>query len=162
MPKLRAALEDAGFADVRTYVQSGNVVLESSDKADAVARKVRRVLADEFGLDIAVVTRTRAQLAKVVERNPLARVAKEPKRYQVSFLDAKPSAQLVRRIEEAAAPNERVVVHGREVYAWHPDTIARSKLWTLLAGQNLGVTATARNWTTVQQLLELADAPAPS
>jgi uncharacterized protein (DUF1697 family) len=162
MPKLRTALAKAGFDDVRTYLQSGNLVLESGDRAEAVARKVRRVLADEFGLDIAVVTRTRAQLAKVVERNPLARVAKNPKRYQVSFLDAKPSAQVVRRIEEAAAPNERVVAHGREIYAWHPDTIARSKLWALLAGQSLGITATARNWTTVQKLLELADAPGPS
>jgi uncharacterized protein (DUF1697 family) len=162
MPKLRDALAEAGFADVRTYVQSGNVVLSSAQKTDAVARKVRRVMADEFGLDVAVVTRTRAQLARVVERNPLVRVAKDPKRYQVSFLDAKPSRAVVRRIEEAADPKERVVVDGREVYAWHPDTIARSKLWALLAGQDLGVTATARNWTTVQKLLELADASAPS
>ncbi len=156
MPALRAALAQAGFDDVRTYVQSGNIVLGSGDRADAVIRKVQRVIADEFGLDIAVVTRTRAQLAKVVERNPLARVAKDPKRYQVSFLDAKPPRDVVRRLEEAADEDERVVVAGREVYAWHPDTIARSKLWALLAGQSLGVTATARNWTTVTKLLELA------
>ena len=156
MPALRAALAQAGFDDVRTYVQSGNIVLGSGDRAGAVTRKVQRVIADEFGLDIAVVTRTRAQLAKVVERNPLARVAKDPKRYQVSFLDAKPPRDVVRRLEEAADENERVVVAGREVYAWHPDTIARSKLWALLAGQSLGVTATARNWTTVTKLLELA------
>jgi uncharacterized protein (DUF1697 family) len=162
MPELRAALEDAGFDDVRTYLQSGNIVLSSSTKAADVARKVERVLAEDFGLEIAVVTRTRAQLAKVVEHDPLGKVAKSPKRYQVSFLDAKPSREVVRRIEETAAPGERVVVTGREVYAWHPDTIARSKLWALLAGQNLGVTATARNWTTVEKLLELADAPAPS
>jgi uncharacterized protein (DUF1697 family) len=162
MPALRTALEEAGFDDVRTYLQSGNVVLSSSAKAADVARKVERVIAKVFGLEIAVVTRTRAQLAKVVEHNPLRRVAKSPKRYQVSFLDAKPSREVVRRIEEAAAPGERVVVAGREIYAWHPDTIARSKLWALLAGQNLGVTATARNWTTVEKLLELADAPAPS
>jgi uncharacterized protein (DUF1697 family) len=162
MPALRAALEDAGFGDVRTYLQSGNVVLSGNTKADAVARKVQRVIAKEFGLDIAVVTRTRAQLAKVVELNPLAKVAKNPKRYQVSFLAAQPSRAVVRRVEQAAAAKERVAVHGREIYAWHPDTVARSKLWALLAGQSLGVTATARNWTTVQKLLELADAPPPS
>jgi uncharacterized protein (DUF1697 family) len=162
MPALRAAFEAAGFADVRTYVQSGNVVLSSSATGAEVTGKVQRVIAKEFGLDIGVVTRTRAQLAKVVERNPLAKVAKDPKRYQVSFLDAKPSREVVRRIEEAADPKERVVVDGREIYAWHPDTIARSRLWALLAGQNLGVTATARNWTTVEKLLELAAAPAPS
>jgi len=157
MPALRAALEKDGFDDVRSYLQSGNLVLASSAKADAVARKVQCVIAKEFGLEIAVVTRTRAQLAKVVERNPLAKVAKSPKRYQVSFLDAKPSRAVVRRIEEAADPKERVVVEGREIYAWHPDTIARSKLWALLARQDLGVTATARNWTTVTKLLELAE-----
>jgi uncharacterized protein (DUF1697 family) len=162
MPALRTALEDAGFDDVRTYLQSGNVVLSSSAKAAGVAGKVERVIAKDFDLEIAVVTRTRAQLAKVVEHNPLRKIAKNPKRYQVSFLDKKPSREVMRRIAEAAAPSERVEVAGREIYAWHPDTIARSKLWALLAGQNLGVTATARNWTTVEKLLELADAPAPS
>ena len=162
MPRLRAVLEAAGFGDPRTYVQSGNIVVSSTAKADAVARNVHAVIEEEFGLDIAVVTRTRAELAKIVERNPLAKVANDPKRYQVSFLDATPSPEVVRRIEETTAPKERVVLHGREIYAWHPDTIARSKLWALLAGQDLGVTATARNWTTVQKLLELADAPAPS
>jgi uncharacterized protein (DUF1697 family) len=106
MPALRAAFEAAGFADVRTYVQSGNVVLSSSATGAEVTGKVQRVIAKEFGLDIGVVTRTRAQLAKVVERNPLAKVAKDPKRYQVSFLDAKPSREVVRRIEEAADPKE--------------------------------------------------------
>jgi uncharacterized protein (DUF1697 family) len=160
MPELRDALTAAGFEDVRTYLQSGNVVLASG--ASNVSGKVHTVIQEEFGLDIAVVTRTRAELAKIVERNPLADVAKDPKRYQVSFLDAKPSRDVVRRIEETADTKERVVVDGREIYAWHPDTIARSKLWALLAGQSLGVTATARNWRTVQKLLELADAPAPS
>src|SRR5580765_324469 len=75
MPALRAALEAAGFADVRTYVQSGNVVLSSSATGAEVTGKVQRVIAKEFGLDIGVVTRRRAQLAKVVERNPLAKVA---------------------------------------------------------------------------------------
>lgn len=162
MPVLREALEDAGFTEVGTYLQSGNVAVSSSARAADVARKVEGLIRKEFGLDIAVVTRTRAELAKVVERNPLARVAKDPKRYQVSFLETKPAREIVRRIEAAADPKERVVVAGREVYAWHPDTIARSKLWALLAGQNLGVTATARNWATVQKLLELADAPALS
>ena len=103
-----------------------------------------------------MIVRTRAQLAKVVERNPLAEVATEPKRYQVSFLSGKPSAEVMRKLEDAAAAEERVVLAGREIYAWHPEGIGRARLWTLLAGRGLGVTATARNWTTVTTLLELA------
>ena len=162
MPELRQLLAAAGFDDVRTYLQSGNVVLASTLKPDEVVRTVKRLVAKELGLEIAVVVRSRAQLAQVVKRNPLQKVAKDPKRYQVSFLSAKPTAAVVRRVEEAAVPPEQVVAIGREIYAWHPDTIARSRLWALLAGQTLGVTATARNWTTVEKLLELADAPAPS
>jgi uncharacterized protein (DUF1697 family) len=73
----------------------------------------------------------------------------------VSFLSGKLSAKIVRELEEAAAADERVVVSGREVYAWHPQTVARSKLWAKLAGKTLGVTATSRNWATVEALLEL-------
>jgi uncharacterized protein (DUF1697 family) len=157
MPKLRDVLTDAGFEDVKTYVQSGNVVLSAKGSAEQLARKCERLLADEFGLDIPVVVRTRAQLAKVVQRNPLGKVATDPKRYQVSFLTGKLPAEVVRKLEEVAAPSERFVVSGREVYAWHPAGVARSKLWAMLAGRGLGVTATARNWTTVTTLLGLAD-----
>jgi uncharacterized protein (DUF1697 family) len=158
MPKLREALEDAGYDDVRTYLQSGNVVLTSAASAKQVGRDCERLVADRFGLEIAVVARTRKELAEVVRRNPLARVAKDPKRYQVSFLEKKPTSQIVRELEEVATGQEEVVSIGREIYAWHPAGVARSKLWARLAGNNLGVTATARNWTTVTKLLELADA----
>jgi uncharacterized protein (DUF1697 family) len=150
MADLRRLLAGAGFEDVRTYLQSGNVVLSSSAKPDEVARKCEQLI------DIAVVTRTRPQLAQVVKRNPLGKVATNPKRYQVSFLATKAPAELVRRLESAVVASERLTVVGREIYAWHPEGVARSKLWALLAGRQLGVTATARNWTTVTNLLELA------
>jgi len=158
MPELREALEGAGYDDVRTYLQSGNVVLTNTRSARETVRDCEGLIADRFGLEIAVVARTRSELGKVVDRNPLERVAKDPKRYQVSFLETKPAPKLVRELEEVATAREEVVSIGREIYAWHPDGVARSKLWTRLAGKNLGVTATARNWTTVAKLLELADA----
>jgi uncharacterized protein (DUF1697 family) len=156
MPDLRDALAGAGFDDVGTYLQNGNVVVSTTAAPAAVRRKVERLIADRFGLDIAVVVRTRAQRAGVVKRNPLGDVASDPKRYQVSFLDGKLSAAVRRKLQEVAAPTEELVVSGREVFAWHPAGVARSKLWAMLAGKGLGVTATARNWTTVTQLLELA------
>jgi uncharacterized protein (DUF1697 family) len=157
MPDLREALEVAGFEDVSTYVQSGNVVLTSEATAKQVGRDVQRLIADRFGLDIAVVVRTRAQLAAVVKRNPFGKVAKNPKLYQVTFLEKAPAAELVRKLEAVAAGKEQVAHFGRELYAWHPDGVARSKLAALMAGKGLGITGTARNWRTVTKLLEMAD-----
>jgi uncharacterized protein (DUF1697 family) len=157
MAELREALADAGFKDVQTYLQSGNVLLTSTAKSESVTRKCEREISARFGLEIPVVVRTRDELAAVVKRNPLGKVAVDSKRYQVSFLSAELAPEVVRKLEAAAAEDEQVVVIGREVYAWHPKTIARSRLWTQLAGKGLGVTATSRNWTTVEALLALAD-----
>jgi len=156
MPELREALAEAGFADVRTYLQSGNVVLSSKLKPEATARKIERVILDRFGLEIAVVVRTKAELSRVAKKNPLAKVAKDPSRYQVSFLAKKLPAEAVRKLQAAVAGKERLLVDGREIYAWHDAGVARSKLWAALADRRLGVDATARNWTTVEKLLELA------
>jgi uncharacterized protein (DUF1697 family) len=157
MPALREALTGAGLDDVRTYVQSGNVVLSGDASPDELARTCERLIADEFDLDIAVVVRTRDELADVVDRDPLGKVAEDPKRYQVSFLSAELDGDVVDKLEEVAVESERFVVSGREIYAWHPEGVARSKLWARLAGKDLGVTATARNWTTVNKLLAMAD-----
>jgi uncharacterized protein (DUF1697 family) len=157
MPQLRKVLTEAGFEDVHTYLQSGNVVLTSKASPARVARTCEQHIADAVGLDVDVVVRTRDELARVVRRDPLGTVATDPKRYQVSFLSEKLDPAVVRQLREAAVEPEQLVVSGREVYAWHPAGVARSKLWAQLAGRGLGVTATSRNWTTVTSLLELAD-----
>jgi uncharacterized protein (DUF1697 family) len=157
MPALREALSGAGFDDVRTYVQSGNVVLSSDADPNEVAEQCERRIAAHFGFDVDVVVRTAEDLAEVVRLNPLGELAVDPKRYQVSFMSAEPDPAKVAEVEDIAVEPERFVVVGREAYAWHPDGVARSKLWAALAAKGaLGVTATARNWTTVTALLEMA------
>jgi uncharacterized protein (DUF1697 family) len=156
MPELREALAEAGFEDVRTYVQSGNVVLSAEGGPDEVARETERVIARRFGVEVSVLARTRDELAKVIDRNPLAKAAaREPKRCQVTFLSAELDRDAQDAIEAAAAGKEQVVFSGREVYAWHPTGIGRSKLAELLGRKTVG--GTARNWSTVTKLLELAD-----
>jgi uncharacterized protein (DUF1697 family) len=159
MPALRAALDEAGFEDVRTYLQSGNVVLSSPLGAQRLARACEERIADAFGFDVDVVVRTRDELARVIDANPLQDAVADPKRYQVTFLSKALPAARVRALAELAAPTEQVVARGRELYAWHPSGVARSRLWGAIAGKSLGVVATSRNWTTVLALLALADAP---
>lgn len=156
MPELRELLTGLGHEDVQTLLQSGNVVLTSDRTGAKLEQALERAIADALGVESKVVVRTARELAAVVKRDPLGDVAEDPKRYQVSFLSAKPKAAVVRELEAADVAPERVVVSGREIYAWHPDGIHRSGLAKLLTDKQLGVTATARNWSTVTKLLELA------
>jgi uncharacterized protein (DUF1697 family) len=158
MPELRELLERAGFEEVRTYVQSGNVILRSDASSERVARDCRKLLADALGLDIDVIVRTHDELAEVVRRDPLAKVAVNPKRYQVSFLERELDVSVVDELAALATGAEQLVALGRELYAWHPDGVARSRLWARLASRSLGASATARNWSTVTNLLTIADA----
>jgi uncharacterized protein (DUF1697 family) len=158
MPALREALSAAGFDEVRTYLQSGNAVVGTKLAGERLVHACERLIAKEFGLEIDVVVRSRDELAAVVKRNPLKDVAENPKRYQVTFLSEPVEPQIIDKLTAAADGTERLIAHGRELYAWHPEGVARSKLSGALAGKGLGVKATARNWTTVTSLLEIADA----
>lgn len=160
MPVLRDALAAVGHGNVRTYMQSGNIVLDTEMDESELAESVTLLMTERFGLEVPVLTRRGDDLARVIAANPLPELAaQEPKRLQVTFLTGRPGGDLPGLLASLATPAERVVVGEREIYAWHPDGIARSKLASRLgAAGGLGpdVTATARNWSTVTTLLEMA------
>jgi len=120
MPQLRELLSGAGMGSVRTYLQSGNVVVCSDAAPDELAAECERQLMNGLGLDISVIARTRDELAEVVRRNPLGDVAENPKRYQVSFLNTELRSDVVEHLGGLATESEHVVAIGREVYAYHP------------------------------------------
>jgi uncharacterized protein (DUF1697 family) len=155
MRALRDCLASDGLEDVETYVQSGNVVVGSDEAPEVLAQRCESLIASAFGLDIPVIVRTRDELAQVVSLNPLKEVANNPKRYQVTFLSSQLKQEQLERVAALAAPAEELVAIGRELYSWHPEGVGRSKLWGRIASTGLGVTATARNWTTVETLLQM-------
>lgn len=160
MPELRAALEASGFQDVTSYVASGNVVLRSQAAESRVVERVHAIVESRFGLDIAIVVRSAAEMAALVKRDPLADVALDPKRHLVTFLSSNPPGELVEGLRRVAASQEQVVVLGREIHSWHPAGFARSPLWGKLSARSLGVTATSRNWSTVTALQAMAEGKA--
>jgi uncharacterized protein (DUF1697 family) len=161
MPQLRDILIRAGFDDVRTYVQSGNIVLTSHESQEMVAKEVNRLIKETFAIDVPVRVRSRRELAQVLRRNPLHKLAVDPKRYLVTFMSGELGKEVVQRMRAVAGPQEEFTVIGREVYSWHHAGVGRSPLWERLAGKALGAAATSRNWTTVSTLLAMADDSIP-
>ncbi|HEX3706773.1 MAG TPA: DUF1697 domain-containing protein [Mycobacteriales bacterium] len=158
MAWLREAAAAEGFTDVATYLQSGNLVLSADTRKVAEVReRVRSMIKAGLGLDIEVTIRSRAELAKVVERNPMPEHVDEPAKLHVSFLTGTPDAGGLAAIDPALYEPERFVVDAQHLYLWFPNGAGRSKLATLPWRKRIGVTGTARNWRTVLTVLDLMD-----
>jgi uncharacterized protein (DUF1697 family) len=155
MAALRDVFATLGHEDVVTYIQSGNVVFTSSVKPAQAARDIAAGIKGEFGLQVPVVVRTRAELAKVAKTNPYLAAGVDVSKLHVTFLDAKPTAAAVRELDpERSAPDE-FTVRGREIFMLLPNGMGRTKLTIDYFERRLKTTATARNWNTVNKLLEL-------
>ena len=155
MADLRELLEGLGYDDVRTHLQSGNVVLRATGTAAALRTKVETALASNCGFDVDVVVRTKAQLDKVVAHDPFAGTAADRSRYLVVFLEKAPPAAWRRAVGAGDHAPDEVAVHGTEIYLWLPEGVHRSKLARQATGTDIGV-ATSRNWNVVTKLAELA------
>jgi uncharacterized protein (DUF1697 family) len=152
MADLRALIEELGYSDVRTVLASGNAVF-TGPKAKA-RDKLEQGLAERFGFDVDVILRTMDELHGVVEADPFGDDVTNPTRYFVVFLDAAPDAEKLRAITEQDFSPDRVAAGGRELYAWCPDGMQDSRLMRELGKPGMAGTATVRNWSTVNKLLE--------
>ena len=157
MADLKAALAGLGYDDVATIGRSGNVVCTASGTAARVEEEVAHVIASECGVDgVAIVARTAAQLAGVVDGLPWPERAGDGRLLHVAFLSGAPGAGARRAVEAAVRGEEEVAFAGRELYAWYADGMNGSTLARTVTDKTLGVTVTDRNWNTVVKLHQLA------
>jgi uncharacterized protein (DUF1697 family) len=157
MADLRRVLEEAGFEDVKTYVQSGNVALTAAERSPAkVARQVERAIQEAFGFDVAVVVRSRDEIGALVAEDPLGELATNPAYRVVVFLAAKLDRSRLADIDPDEFAPEAFALRDYEIVMWAPNGQRDSKLVKTLTERRTGVVGTARNWRTVEKLLDLA------
>ena len=155
MPRLTEILTARGYADVRTHLRSGNVVLTSPLGERKLATDLSAAIEEEFGFAVPVVVRTGQEMSAVVTGDPFATEATDPARYLVTFLPEPPDAARVDALPKAEGGGD-YLVRGRELYLWLPDGIQNTPLAAWKWDTLLGVPGTARNWNTVRKLAELS------
>ena len=158
MGRLKELMGAAGFAQVATYLQSGNVFFADGGLGAAEnGARLEKLLLDEFGFAVEVVMRSSAQLDAVIAANPLpARVA-DSKRYVVTFFGQAPSSAVVAGLRAEDFEPDEFAFLGDELYSWSPNGVHTSKFTQQFLNRKLGIqVATARNWNTVLKLRELA------
>lgn len=159
MEKLRALCEGLGCEQVKTFIQSGNVVFKAA-KCDpgTLSAKIEKKIVAELGFAVTVVTRTADELGKVIEANPFVTESRaEPAKVHVAFLSEAPTAEAVKALKIKTCDSEQARCSGREVYLYYRDGMGRAKMTGAVIERVLGVKATARNWNTVTKLYEMAE-----
>jgi uncharacterized protein (DUF1697 family) len=155
MPALTKLFDALGHEDVRTYVQSGNVVFTGSGAREDLERGIHDAIADEFGLDITVMVRTAAELKSLVAGNPYLDSQDDPLKLHVTFLASAPESDKAKKLEVPEGETAEFTLAKRDVYLHCPDGYGRTKLSNAFLERKLGVAGTTRNWKTVLALHEL-------
>jgi uncharacterized protein (DUF1697 family) len=164
MADLSSMFEQVGCEDVRTYIQSGNVVFGAdAELAAELPDRIAGAIEARFGFTSPVVVRTAGELGDVFESNPFlgegARVAEavDEKALHVLFLRDRPTGAGLEALDPDRSPPDRFAVRGREVYLFCPNGVARTKLTAQYFDSRLDTVGTQRNWRTVRKLLELTE-----
>ena len=149
MKELAALFVDAGCEDVRTYIQSGNVVFRTgSEGGEDISSVISASILSSFGYRIPVVTRTARAFQEIVRANPFLEAGAEADKLHVMFLAELPDSANVEALDTDRSPGDEFAVQGSEIYLHCPNGVARSKLTNSYFDSRLSTTSTTRNWRT--------------
>ncbi|MDF2436916.1 MAG: hypothetical protein K0Q95_1292 [Bacteroidota bacterium] len=157
MAELRELYSEMKLENVRTYIQSGNVIFESKeDNPEKLAAQQEKKIKATFGFDVPVVIRNKKELGSVIKGNPFLNeknIAEE--RLYVTFLKEMPSKELLEKITVPSGTSDRFEIIGKEIYLYCPGGYGETKLNNNFFEKKLKVDATTRNWRSTNELFKM-------
>lgn len=159
MADLKAIYEAQGFEHVTTYIQSGNVIFESTQKnKENFITILENSIAENYPFHVPVDIRTNQELKVILDNCPYeeAKLEESSSKILVTFLKSVPSIQKQASLLEYVKEPERITIQGSEVYLYCPNGYGKSKLTNGFIENKLCISATTRNWKTVKKLYELS------
>ena len=152
---LRAALTEAGFTKVATYINSGNAVVASGLPRAKVVASIAKLCRENFAFDKDIDALTREEWREVIAKNPFPQAA-AGKHLHAAVLDRAPATEAVEAIRAVAVAGEAIEIVGKVAYLHTPHGFGTSK-FAAKFDKAIGVANTARNWNTVLKMMELAE-----
>ncbi len=154
MNQLRKSLEALGFEQVKTYIQSGNVVFKTAKSSPAaLSKKIEESILKDFGFPASVISRTADEMSKMIAENPfLKQRGIDPAKLHVMFLSEPPTPAALKELAEVTVAPDQCQCSAREIYFYLPNGVSKSVLWNSPVDRILAVVTTTRNWRTVNTL----------
>lgn len=157
MKELKVVLEQNACESVQTYIQSGNVILNSRLSDVQLAKRLGSAVSKSHGFEPRVIVLTRTELERAAAANPFRAADENPKTVHLFFLDDVPKKPDLKSLEALKIKSEAFALKGKVFYVHTPEGLGTSKLVARLE-KHLGVQGTARNWRTVTTLLAMVSA----
>lgn len=154
MRELAAIFAEAGGVNVRTYLQSGNVLFDAA-APELVVETVTARIAAVYGYPGRIVLRSAEQFRAAFAANPYLKTGVAAETLHVYFLSDAPPPWMIRALDPDRSPGDSFVVRGREIYLHLPQGMARTKLTNVYFDKTLKTVSTARNWNTISRLAEM-------
>ncbi len=162
MAELTQTLHEAGFANVRTYIQSGNVLFESDGEEAELREKMEQAIYKRFGFPVPVILRTSRELQAIVDHCPFtaeeiqaAEAASGVESLHVCMLLSAPTPESAEKLKSFPAGGDRFVVLGRDIYLLLQNGVHNSKLAAQVS--KIAASVTMRNFKTMRQLALMAN-----
>lgn len=160
MSELAYLYKGLGFKDAETYIQSGNVIFsgEGNLSLDDVSSKIEKAIFERFTYKIPVMIRTIDEIRDLKLSNPFHKEADiDPSKIAVIFLKEEITNVQIQKVIDIDYPPDKFIIIGREIFIFCPNGFGKTKLYTNFFEKKMGITGTARNWKTIDKLLEIAD-----
>ena len=158
MDVLRSVCESIGLENCETHIQSGNVIFNTAKRdPERIAREMEASIEKQFGFRAPVILRTPAELKNVIEKAPfISRPDFEPARLLIYFLASALTDEARLKLKTVDPSPEQLAIGVRELFIYYPNGMARPKLSLTSLEKKIANIGTGRNWTTVNNLLEIA------
>jgi uncharacterized protein (DUF1697 family) len=158
MSDLKLAFESLGFRNVKTYVQSGNVIFDYEPTEETnLSVQIEKKISQTFGFFVTTIIRTSNALENIINSNPFIKdPTTELDKLHITFLSDMPESNIESSLDIKKEENEQFIIIAREVYLYCPNGYGNTKLNNAVFEKKLHTTATTRNWRTVNHLLEIS------
>jgi uncharacterized protein (DUF1697 family) len=160
MTELSSLFEKLGFDKAETFIQSGNVIFNDPINLTGqdITIKIEVGIRRKFGYDIPAAIRSITDIKKIVSVNPfLFEEGFDPAKMAVMFMREKPDESKILKVRDINYPPDKFKIEGKEIFIYCPDGFGKSKLYTNFFENKMKVIGTARNWKTINTLLEIAE-----